>query len=170
MAIKGDRVIYEDRVDVFLNEAAAKGKIICKSTYGSGVALDDVTQLGTVAADPSGIVVLGVLMNDMVDIDVTRQFLNTQKDEVVKGSKVTLATKGWIVTDNLEQGTITAGEAAYVGQSGLFANEAAIEAVQGVVYGCAVSEDENAATFRKVGRFESSADQNGYVKVSIDIS
>lgn len=169
MGLRGDRVIYEDRIDVYLNEAASRGLIVSKSTSASGVSLDNTAQLGTVLADPSGARPLGVLMGDFVDIDVTRQFLNTQKNESVKGSKAELATKGWIVTDNIEKGTITGGEAAYVGQSGLFANETAIETVNGVLYGCAVSEESNATTFPMVGRFETSKDENGYAKITINI-
>lgn len=165
MGLKGDRVIYEDRVDIYMNEAATRGRIVVKSTAGSGVALDDTTMLGTIAADPSGAVVLGVTLGDMVDIDTTRQFLNTQKDETLKGGKMNLLTKGWIVTDNVEQGTIAAGQDAYIGQSGLFANATAITTVNGLLYGCAISAD----AFKKVGRFETSADQNGYHKITIDI-
>jgi len=167
MGLKSDREIRADRIDVYLNEAANRGEIVTASTYASGVALDNTAQLGTVAADPSGQVVLGVLVGDMKDIDVTRQFLNTQKDESVKGSKMRLVTQGWIVTDNIEAsaGTITAGEAAYVGVSGQFANAADV-----ANYGATVTEESNATTFRMVGRFETIADENGYAKISLDIS
>lgn len=164
MGLKGDRVIYRDRIDTYMNEAATRGHLVCSSTVASGVALDDSTQLGTISANPSGNVVIGVLMNDMVDIVATREFLNTQKDQVMKGSKVTLATEGWIVTDNLEAGAITAGEAAYIGNSGNFATDAAIAG-----YGCAVTEENNATTYRKVGRFDTTKDENGYAKITFDI-
>lgn len=169
MGLKADREIYQERVDCFLNEAATAGKICCYSTYASGIAMDNSVQLVTVKADPSGSVVAGVLVGDMVDIDTTRRFLNTQKNEVVKGSKVRLITEGWIVTDNIEAGTITGGQAAYVGQSGLFANATAISTVNGVLYGCAVTEESNKTTFPMVGRFETSKDADGYCKIRLEI-
>ena len=164
MGLKGDRNIYQDRVDCFLNEAATRGVIATNSTYGSGVSLDNTAQLVTIAAAPSGSKVAGVLMHDVVDIDVTRSFLNTQKNEVAKGSKVRLLTEGFVVTDDIETGTITGDEAAYVGQSGLFANAAAIAS-----YGCAVTEESNATSYPMVGRFETTKDQDGYAKIQINI-
>jgi len=158
MGLKNDRVIYEDRMDTYVNEAVARGKLVVLSTAASGTALDDNTQLGTVTASPSGAVVLGVTLGDMVDIDATRQFLNTQQDQTLKGGKMQLLTEGWIVTDNVEAGTIAAGEAAYIGQSGLFANAAAL-----------ASYGYTPAATDKVGRFETTADQNGYHKITVDI-
>jgi len=165
MGLKMDREVYQSKIDCFLNEAASRGKIACYSTYASGIALDNSAQLVILAANPSGSKVAGVLTADVVDIDTTRQFLNTQKDEVVKGSKVNLITEGWIVTDNLEAGTITGGEAAYIGRSGNFANAAAIAS-----YGCAVTEESNATSYPQVGRFLSTKDENNYVKVEVNIS
>jgi hypothetical protein len=165
MALKGDREIYESKIDCFLNEAATAGSICCYSTYGSGIAMDNIKQLVTLKADPSGQKVAGVLIGAMVDIDTTRQLLNTQKDEVVKGSKVHLVTEGWIVTDKIEVGTITGGEAAYVGHSGLFANAGAIAAYP--VGGCAVTEESNATKFPMVGRFETTKDELNYCKIKV---
>jgi len=165
MGLKGDREIIQDRIDVYLNEAADRGKIVVGSTAASGAALDNVSQLGTVAANPSGSVALGVLVGDMKDIDPTREFLNTQKDETVKGGKMRLITKGWIVTDNIETGTVTANEAAYVGNSGNFATDAAIAG-----YGCAVTEESNKTSYQMVGRFQTTKDENGYARIGIDIA
>lgn len=165
MALKGDREIYEARVDCFLNEAGTPGSICCFSTYGSGVSLDNTKQLVTIAANPSGQKVAGVLVDSVVDIDTTRQYLNTQKDEVVKGNKVLLVKEGWLVTNKLETCTPTGGEAAYVGHSGLFANAAAIAAYP--VGGCAVTEESNATKFPMVGRFVTTKDELGYCKIDI---
>ena len=165
MALKGDRRIVNDKVDCFLNEAATEGVIATYSTYGSGVAMDNTKQLVTIAADPSGQKVAGVLVGNVVSIDVTREFLNTQKNEVPVGSKVHLVTDGFLVTDDIEDGTITAGGAAYVGHSGLFATAAAIAG-----YGALVTEDANATVFPMVGRFVTTKDQGGFAKVEIDIN
>jgi len=164
MGLKGDRKIYQDKIDCFLNEAATRGHIATYSTYGSGVSIDNAAQLVTIAAAPSGTKVAGVLMHDVVSVDTTRAFLNTQKNEVPVGSKVQLLTEGEITTDNLEVGTITGGQAAYIGQSGLFANATAIAS-----YGCAVTEESNATSYPMVGRFLSTKDEDNYVKIEINI-
>ena len=72
MALKGDR--YEGMTDVsfFMNDtSAAKGGIAVLSTGGSGVALDQSKALVTYAASASGNVPVGLLLNDMVNIDLT---------------------------------------------------------------------------------------------------
>ena len=156
MSIKMDRDIYVDRIDCYINETGDKGQICVLSTAGSGVALDNTSQLVTIAAAPSGKVVAGVLMQEVVDIDSTREFLNTQKDQVDKGGKVNLAKKGWIVTDNVE-GNITAGEKAYVGESGQFANETAMLTIGAI------------SDFQEIGRFDTSKDENDYVRITLEI-
>ena len=106
---------------------------------------------------PSGKVPVGVLLNDMVDIDLTRQHLNQHKDEVQKGGKVSLLTKGWVVTNSL-QGTPAAGDLAYLGHSGNIANS-----------DLSNDDSDGDGSSRVVGRFLSSVDQNGYAKVFIDL-
>jgi hypothetical protein len=83
MALKGDR--YEGVTDVsfFMNDTSAnKGGIVCLSTGGSGVALDQSNALVTYEATASGNIPIGLLLNDMVDIDQTRQHFNFHKNEV----------------------------------------------------------------------------------------
>jgi len=171
MGLKADRYIRSDRIDVYLNEAATRGHIVTKSTLASGVALDNVANLGTLAANPSGTRPLGVLLGDMVDIDVTREFLNTQQDKTVKGGKMRLVTEGWIVTDEIGVGTVTAGEAAYVGASGQFASASMIENwTGGVGVPNPPTEETNATSFPMVGRFDTSKDQNDYARITINIT
>ena len=79
------------------------------STGGSGASMDNGSAVVTYAALPSGKVPVGLLLNDMVNIDLTRQH-HQHKDEVQKGGKVTLAQKGTFVTNNLE-GTSPSKEA-----------------------------------------------------------
>jgi Arc/MetJ family transcription regulator len=52
--------------------------------------MDNGSALSRMRALPSGKVPVGLLLNDMVNIDLTRQHLNQHKDEVQKGGKVTL--------------------------------------------------------------------------------
>ena len=80
MALKGDR--YEAATDIsfFMSAAATRGGIVSYSTSGSGVALDQGDAVVAYAAVASGNVPLGLLLNDVVDIDLTRQHINWHKD------------------------------------------------------------------------------------------
>ena len=159
MALKGDR--YEGVTDIsfFMNETATRGGIVClKTPGGSGAAMDQGGALVTYAALPSGKIPVGLLVNDMVNIDLTRQHINQHKDEVQKGGKVTLLRKGYVVTNNIEGTTPTAGAPAYVAHSG---NLSIAD----------LSNDDTDAdgSTRVVGRFLSTVDEDGYAKVYIDL-
>jgi hypothetical protein len=149
MALKGDRHELDTEVTYFMNETASKGVVVSVSTQGSGSAMDSSAALATVAANASGAAPLGVLLNDVVDIDQTRQHLNWHKDEVQKGGKVTILTKGFIVTDKIS-GNPTAGSTAYLANSGLISTTQATGA-------------------SAVGRFLSTKDADGYAKVSVNL-
>ena len=157
MALKSDRSTLQTDISFFMNEAATRGGVASISTGGSGVSLDNGAAVVTYGAVPSGKVPVGVLLNDMVDIDLTRQHLNQHKDEVQKGGKVTLLTKGWVVTNSL-QGTPAAGDLAYLGHSGNIANS-----------DLSNDDSDSDGSSRVVGRFLSAVDQNGYAKVFIDL-
>jgi hypothetical protein len=157
MALKSDRSTLQTDISFFMNEAATRGGVATLSTAGSGASMDNGNAVAAYAADPSGKVALGLLVNDMVDIDLTRQHLNQHKDEVQKGGKVTLLTKGWVVTNSL-QGSPAAGETAYLGHSGNIANPTFAATLAG-----------GQMAKHVVGRFTSSVDQNGYAKVFIDL-
>ena len=158
MALKTDRSTLDTDISFFMNEAATRGGVACLSTGGSGAAMDQGAALVTYAALPSGKVPVGLLLNDMVDIDLTRQHLNQHKDEVQKGGKVTLLRKGYVVTNNLEGANPTAGAPAYVAHSGNLATSD-------------LSNDDTDAdgSTRLVGRFLSGVDEDGYAKVYIDL-
>jgi hypothetical protein len=104
---------------------------------------------------------VGVLLNDVVNIDLTRQHINWHKDEVQKGNKVAILKKGTIVTNMIstsEHGTSpTAGQVAYVssGNAGYFSNLATHSA----------GDDEVLA----VGRFMSTIDEDGYAKIEVNL-
>ena len=159
MALKADR--YEESTDIsyFYNAGTAtRGGVVAVSTGGSGASMDNGAALVTYAAIPSGKVPVGLLMNDMVSIDLTRQHLNQHKDEVQKGGKVTLLQKGWVVTNSLEGTSPAAGNAAFLAHSG---NLSASD----------LSNDEGDVdgSTRVVGRFLSGVDEDGYAKVFIDL-
>jgi hypothetical protein len=158
MALKSDRSTLDVDISFFMNEAATRGGVVSISTGGSGAAMDQGEALVTYAALPSGKVPVGLLLNDMVDIDLTRQHLNQHKDEVQKGGKVSLLRKGYVVTNSLEGTSPSAGDVAFVAHSGLLATSD-------------LSDDDSDAdgSTRVVGRFLSGVDQDGYAKVYIDL-
>jgi hypothetical protein len=158
MALKTDRSTLQTDISFFMNEAATRGGVVALSTGGSGASMDNGAALVTYAALPSGKVPIGLLVNDMVNIDLTRQHLNQHKDEVQKGGKVTLLTKGWVVTSNLEGTDPNAGDAAFLAHSGNLSTTD-------------LSADDTDAdgSTRVVGRFVSDVDEDGYAKVFIDL-
>jgi hypothetical protein len=150
MALKTDRIEFQTDISFFMNEVAERGGVVCLSgNGGSGAAMDQGVQLVTYAANPSGAKPVGVLLNDMVNIDLTRQHLNVYRNEVQKGSKVTVMRKGYVVT-NMIQGTPTAMSSAFVGHSGNFSP---------------VSLSGNNAV---VGEFMTRRDQDGFAKVEVN--
>ena len=156
MALKADRIETQTDVSFFMDETATRGVIASISTGGSGVAMDDANAKVTVAAAASGSKPVGVLLNDVVNLDLTRQHINYHQDEVQKGSKVTLLQIGQVTTDAIA-GAPSAGDAAYLGASGLFSATAPTDAG---------TEDE----YYRVGRFLSSKDANGFCKVAVNIA
>jgi len=153
MALKGDRFIPLDgtRWDIYMDEVAERGGIISYASVGSGRAYDQAANLGTYAANPSGKVPIGVILEDMVDVDLTRYKLNQHRSEVQKGQKISVATKGMLVTNRVEGSVTTAGP-AYLGHSGLFTATSA-------------GTTQNPL----VGRFDSTPDPDGFVKVYINL-
>ena len=158
MALKSDRNEEQTDISFFMYEVATRGGVASINTVGSGAAMDQGGALVTYAALPSGKIPVGLLVNDMVNIDLTRQHINQHKDEVQKGGKVTLLRKGYVVTNNIEGTTPTAGAPAYVAHSG---NLSIAD----------LSNDDTDAdgSTRIVGRFLSTVDEDGYAKVYIDL-
>ncbi len=107
------------------------------------------------AAADSDSVPVGILLNDVVDKDLTRTHLNQYKDEIQKGGKVTVMTRGWVVTNNVD-GTPGPGDLAY-----------ASNAVAGNIANSAGGAPESGAL--ALGRFMSAPDADGYAKVYINL-
>ena len=154
MALKADRNELDVDISFFMNETAEKGQIVSISTAGSGAAMDQAGALATVAAATGSVIPIGVLLNDVVDIDLTRQHINWHKDEVQKGGKVAILKKGYVVTDQIE-GTPTAGALAFMddADTGKFAVAASIDDTE----------------YTAVGRFMSVKDEDGYCKVEVNL-
>ena len=156
MALKSDRNEVQTDISFFMNETATRGGIVSLSAGGSGAAMDQGAALATYTA-ASGTRPLGILLNDMVNLDLTRQHINQHKDEVQKGGKVTILRKGYVVTNSLSCAVAAAaGDVAYVQLNGTIANS-----------GCV--SDESGRAGSSIGTFLSSIDQDGYAKVEVNL-
>ena len=158
MALKSDRIEAYTDISYFCNDTTAdRGVIAVHSTGGSGVAMDDsLAVVTTVIANPSGTKPAGLLLNDVVSLDLTRQHINWHRDEVQTGSKVTLLRQGQVTTNMVVSGvTPTIGQDAYYGVNGKLTNVSTAGATSSGV---------------KVGRFLSVLDADGYIKVDINIT
>ena len=149
MALKPDRIEHLTDISFFMNTTAERGGVASFVTVGVGVAMDDADAVVAYAAECSGSVPAGVLLNDVVNYDLTRQHINWHKDEVQVGGKVTLLRVGQVTTD-LVDGDPAAGDSAYVGPSGTISTS-------------------DCGDFTKIGTFLSSKDSDGYAKVSVNI-
>jgi hypothetical protein len=151
MALKPDRIEAYTDISFFMNEVGERGGVVVHSTSGSGVSMDDPNAVVEYAASPSGKSPAGLLLNDVVNLDLTRQHINWHKDEVQVGSKVTLLRQGQVTTNVVATGlNISAGNPAYFGAEGALTT---------------VSTNST-----QVGRFLSDYDADGYVKVDINIT
>lgn len=157
MALKMDRQIDAVEIGYFVNAVQERGYVVSESTQGSGIALDSPTNVAAVAATASGILPLGILLNDFVNIDLTRQPINWMKDQAQIGNKATILTKGWVITN-----AITAGQTPTAGQD-------AILDVSGLLKAASPGKNANVAANPKVGKFRSGLDENGYARVYVDL-
>lgn len=153
MALKPDR--YEARQDIsfYYNAGIAeRGGILCYGpTTGSGAAMDQGVNLVQYVAAVSNSKPVGILMNDVVNKDLTREHLNVYKDEVQLGSKVTVLRGGYVVTNMIDPVTVTGGQVAYAStvNAGNFTN--------------------SGIAAHAVGEFMSAKDEDGYAKVEINL-
>ena len=159
MALKGDRYELQTDISFFYNAGeVTRGGVVVHGTAGSGAAMDQgVNLVEYKAAVAEGSVPVGILLNDVVNKDLTRTHLNQHKDEVQKGGKVTVLRKGYVVTNNIE-GTPSAGDIAYVHNNGNISNGASIAVAS-------LAASGNLA----IGRFLTSKDEDDYCKVEINL-
>jgi|TARA_R100000278_G_C5451370_1_gene157540 hypothetical protein len=154
MALKSDRYELQTDISFFYNAGTAdRGCVVVHDTAGSGAAMDQGVNL--VKKHTSGTPV-GILLNDVVNKDLTRTHLNQHKDEVQKGGKVTVLRKGYVITNAIEAAggafvAPTAGAAAY--SSTVTAGNIAAGNTSGVL----------------MGRFLGGLDYDGYAKVEINL-
>ncbi len=155
MALKPDRIELHTDISYFMNEVATRGVIVTHvtSTSGLGAAMDDanaVVELPNVTGG-SGEDPAGLLLNDVVNLDLTRQHINWHQDEVQIGGKVTLLKVGQVTTNS-----ILTGDAPKAGDQAYF-----------TINGDLSLTSTNST---QVGRFLSALDSDGYCRVSINIT
>lgn len=139
-------------------ETGTRGRIVFQSTgfYPQGVGLDDGQQrCYYVNANSSGFKPVGLLLNDVVNLDLTRTHINFHKDEVQVGQPVTVAKKGEFVTDGWGPGqasgtSLTLPATVYAGPSGFLYTSAGYASSGWTAVGHALSyvDSQNFARIR----------------------
>ena len=153
MALKPDRIELPDgsRIKFFMNEVADRGIVVQYDAPG-GQGMDDPNSTVSIPTGATGTGVspiAGLLMNDVVNLNLTRQHKNWHKDEVQVGDKVDVLRRGVVRTDMLLTGdTPEAGEPAHFTVAG---------------------ELTVTTTSEQIGRFVSEPDADGYVEVEINV-
>lgn len=154
MALKSDRFEFQTDISFFYNEGTAtRGGVVVHDTAGSGAAMDQGVNLVKYAQVTASSRPVGILLNDVVNKDLTRTHLNQHKDEVQKGGKVTVLRKGYVVTSNIT-GDPAAGDPAYACH---------------VTAGNIRKDSPGSSGVLQVGRFLSSKDADGYAKVEVNL-
>lgn len=155
MALKGDMVPnrYNDDLRFFMNQTAERGAIVSISTAGSGVANENASNVVAYASSASGKRPVGILLCDVVNLDLTRQQYNPHKNEVQYGSKVHICKAGTFTTNMVTSGiTPSAGDTAYLAADGRITNV-----------------NTGAVASPPVGYFETVKDEDGYATVRISL-
>ena len=156
MALKSDRFELQTDISFFCDTVLTRGDVVVMNDgTGSGAAMDQGVALVKAEAGDAGSVPAGILLNDVVNKDLTRTHLNQHKDEVQKGGKVTVLRKGYVVTNAIDSNvTPSVGDVAYLSEleSGKISNVSA-----------------NSYSNLVVGRFLSAKDADGYAKVEVNL-
>ena len=160
MALKSDRYELQTDISFFCNTALDRGLcVVYQDGTGTGAAMDQGVAVVAAEAADSASVPAGILLNDVVDKDLTRTHLNQHKDEVQKGGKVTILRKGYVVTNAIESSLspdIAVGDVAYLSDA---------------TSGSEVGYLSNAAgsNGKVIGAFLSAKDADGYAKVEVNL-
>lgn len=152
MALKGDRVELDTLTTFYINETGDPGLLVCFLSGASGAALDSSSAVVGVASDSSGAKPAGILLNQVVNIDLSKFQLDGYKDQIQVGQKCTILRKGRVVTNNIRSGNSPAvGETAYFDDNG------------------ALTNTNSGFGSDPVGKWLSSKDSDGYATIDINI-
>jgi len=160
MALKADRYELQTDISFFYNAGAVSrgGVVVHDSTTASGAAMDQGVNLVKYKAAAATDVPVGILLNDVVNKDLTRTHLNQHKDEVQLGGKVTILRKGYIVTNLMSGPAPNVGDVAYAAGTGEDAGYIANGALSAAASGALA-----------IGRFMTDKDEDGYCKIEINL-
>lgn len=150
MALSPSRQVWQTNVDFALNEVAERG-VVCTIVPGT-------TSAGevTASATPTGVGVqaIGVLLDDVEDLNYDRHPEYRQRNVVDVGSVVGLAHEAELLTDQVT-GSPVAGNDAFLNVNG--------------TVGPTQLQDGLGNNAPQVGKFLSSPDANGFVKLRVDL-
>lgn len=123
MALKGDRkvILTLPHPNYVIKETLARGAVVC----GSGVDSSGVNVARTIssAADISTAKVIGILLDDVIDMDRSARLYNVHKNEIAYADRASIMLEGIVRTNMLAVGVTTAGgQKAYLHPSGLISN------------------------------------------------
>lgn len=150
--LKPDRSynIADSEISFYMGETADQGILVAYPTGDvQPPGLDDDANYAVVPTSVDQKPV-GILMDTVVNEDLTRVELRSHLREVQINNKVEIVREGWFITNKLSDGiTPTAGDDLYFAVNGLFTTETGSE---------------------KVGSFESSKSADGYARIRLKIS
>lgn len=157
MALKGHREEFHHDIRFYMNTVAERGGLVSLSTAGSGGRVGDANAVVAYTANPSGVKPLGILLCDVVNLDLSRYHINFYREQVPVGYKVVIAKDGWYTTNQI-LGTPTGGDKAFLGPSGYFATAAGFTA-----------NTPSGTPSIEVGQFLSKLDEDGYAAVRVSL-
>ena len=147
MALGPNRQVFQTTIDYAVNAAAERGGILSYSAT-AGEAEYDV--------DGSGALPIGILLDDVEDLNFDRHPEYLQRNVVDIGSVVGIANEGVFDTDQVVSGNSPAqGNPAYLHPNGQ------VSTVQ--------LDDGVGNVSPRVGTFRSSLDANGFVRILVDL-
>ena len=149
MALAPSRQVFQTNIKYALDEVAERG-VICSIVAGV-TAAGEVTQM----ASPTGVGVqpVGILLDDVEDLNYDRHGEYRQRNVVDVGSVVGLAANGDFETDRLT-GTPVAGNDAYLGPNGTLSPTQLTDGITAAP---------------RVGYFLSAPNANGFAAVHLDL-
>jgi hypothetical protein len=135
-----------------LNTAEVAGTFLSYDVTGSGFPLGDAGKTFKNPASSSGAKPAGVLTQKVVALDETLYTKNFWANEAVTGYTVEVIRKGEVYTDMLVGSDPSVGDPAYLSSSGYV-----------------TKTNLGAVATPLVGEFQSKKDENGFVKLFIDL-
>ena len=155
MTLKADRQIDAVELGYFTNSLVTGGEVLSIATAGSGIAMEDVLNVVEAKADSSGAKPVGLCLQEVVSLDLTRVPVNWHKDQAVTGDKVTLLRRGWVTTNTIT-GEVAGLDKAVLSSSGYVAAKAAVGS-------------HNEVANPTVGTFLTGKDETGYARLEINL-